>query len=141
MRKIFLSYSALINLWNRYEISHADLDSAVFMFGCTRNALMKPIPKDAVLHAQWLRHGKAAHDIMMPYYMKAEREGRAIWLRKPNGEYRVVNTQFNVMLRSLGMPEVDFGHECFPLNYPATAEMIKRFNINLDPVYYMRTEQ
>jgi hypothetical protein len=136
MRKIFLSYSALIALYNYGEISHADMAHGIFMFGCTPKALKNPLPKDPATRALWLAHGKQAHEAMMPHFNKAEKEGRVIWIRKPTGEYRVANNDFNKMLSRLGLPLADFGNRCFQMNQESIAELLDEMNVQLDPVYY-----
>lgn len=137
MRKIFLSFNSLLNLINMGAISHADMAHGFYMFGCSRALAMDPAPRDREEKRDWLKHGKQAYEMMLPHLLKAEKEGRVIWMSKKDGQFRVVNKDFNEMLKKHKMPEVVFPPGvCIPLHYPTTEKLLVDLGVQLAPIYF-----
>lgn len=142
MRKLFLSFNSLLNLINMGAISHADMAHGFYMFGCSRDVVMDPAPREASELKEWRHHGKQAYGMMLPHLLKAEKDGRVVWLRKKGGQFRVANKDFNKMLAKHNMPEVVFpDNVCIPLHYPTTEKLLKDLDVQLAPIYFTKLEQ
>lgn len=66
MKKLFLSYSALLKLVADGSVTQADLDGGLYYFGCGRDQVFAPWTEDAPKR-------------VMAAVEKAEREGRVAW--------------------------------------------------------------
>lgn len=140
MRKLFMSYSSLLQLINRGFISHADMAHGVYMFNCNRQLVVKPEPPKGEDLAIWRQRYAQAHSFFLPHFLKAEKEGRVVMLTKPNGTYRCAHLDFNKMLKKLGIPELEFVNgQSIPANNVAADALFQELGLQMAPVYITRT--
>lgn len=134
MKKLFLSYSGVLDSITHGYVSHADLASGIYMFQCVRAHAIAPRDRSEYMRREWKRRGIAsAHAILRPNLLKAEKEGRVCWLRKDNGDYRPVREEFNHILARCNLPLIKFGpYEAIPVHIPTTELIILRNNIPLE---------
>lgn len=128
---LVLSWSrVLVGLFSgRLEI--ADLDGAVFYFGCTRSHAFDPAGGGTnelteIAKADPIR-GRQVHAALMAEVEKAEAAGRVAW--RENGTGYHTYQQLNELLEGLGLPTIDHEDAVGPIYFPRVLAYVKEANL------------
>lgn len=82
MKKLFLSYSALLTAITMDAVREEELDTGLYFFGCTRSHAFEPGANGEFDERDHLGDaGLKAHAVLVKALKKAEEEGRCVWHR------------------------------------------------------------
>lgn len=115
MKKLFLSYSALLKSVSNGSVTQADLDSGLYYFGCCREQVFAPWTEDAPKR-------------IMAAALKAEAEGRIIWRTRFGGN---TYQQLGELLLCNGYDAVAT-HDTY--NYGIAVERVRQAGLPLEVI-------
>ena len=81
MRKLFVSFTSALQLVAHGKISMEDLQTGLFMFGCTRDHAYNPGAAGEMDERTADTRYAKAYPVVMQALQYAERNGRALWSR------------------------------------------------------------
>jgi hypothetical protein len=99
MRKLFLSFSGLINQLKEEKVSQEDLDQGIFYFGCTKGHVFGPYEETEAYSADDPDSGRLIHEQIKEAVQKAESENRAAY--REYGKRNNID-QLNTLLTAQG---------------------------------------
>lgn len=115
MKKLFLSYSALLKGITNGSVIQADLDAGLFYFGCCREQVFAPWTDDAPKR-------------VMTAVLKAEAEGRIVWRTRFGGN---TYQQLGALLLRNGYDAIA-SHDVY--NYGIAAERVRQAGLALEAI-------
>lgn len=134
MRKLFLSFSALLPAIVSGQISQEDLDNGFFMFGCHRTHALDPGSKGERDERQGNNGTNAkAHPTLVKALLTAELEHRCAWMNGPNQPRQNPFVAINLMLMTAGLPAMPLPEEATHAHYsyPGIEDYLREVQVPL----------
>lgn len=110
MKKLFISYSALLSAIAMDAVVQEELDNGLYFFGCTRDHAFHPGASGEFDEREHLGNkGLAAHAVLVQALQNAEREGRCQWHRPDSATRLEPFAQLNALLERNGQRKLTPG--------------------------------
>lgn len=137
MKKLFLSFSALLGQIVDGNVTQDDLDKGLFMFGCTRTHAIDPGAHNETDERTWNKGRNAeAYPSLLAALLAAEADGRAAWCRPDMQTRRPPVLVLNELLEKQGMQLIKVSEsDGYHLSYPDLKDRIIHAGIALDAIY------
>ena len=139
MRKIFPSFTGLLQLLKYDRVTQDDLDNGIFCFGCVRDHCMHP-EKQEDPHSNevnWLRlppaEANAIHRRLVDAVLKAEGEGRVAWR---TGQGHMSYSLINQVIVPLGYAPLQ-GRD-YHYSYPSLTDVVEESGQALQVMWQVR---
>lgn len=137
MRKLFISFTSLLRLVARNEVTAEDLDQGLFYFGCWREHAMNPGGRrefdERTLNPDYV----AAHEVIKAAVLRAEPEGRVDWHNGPNRTGSPWS-RLDGLLSKNGVPLLKHRPTTDPwahYSYPLVRDLITEAELPVEVVY------
>jgi hypothetical protein len=133
MKKLFVSFTALLISLNEGKTSEQDLAEGLFFFGCSRAHAFTPFANEETVPCV-LRKNPGIHQKIVAALQAAEQEGRVAWRKERHESYQLLNN----LLKANGFQSLEEDERPFVGNqysYPGVSYRMKKSGIQLDVVY------
>lgn len=135
MKKLFVSFTSLLREVGTGNVTPADLQQGLFLFGCRREHALEPGAANEVDERTWHKgRFAAAHPVIKEAVLAAEKDGRAAWHNVPkrvDSAWRILDR----MLEANGFGPLEhrdmFSNYC----YPGVRDLIAERGLDLEVVY------
>ncbi len=137
MRKLFLSFTALLRLLSEDKVSFEDLRHGLFYFGCTRAHAYEPGSSGETDERQWSNGAYAVgHPMLVNMLRQAEIDGRADWRRTTDAPNRDPWEVLDDLLERNGHKRIKHARSLgWNAGYPAMADALAQAGIDVVPVF------
>lgn len=141
MRKLLVSFTGSLGAMKSGKLTAADLDTAIFYFGCCREHAIDPWKEEG--HGNevlWffrddVEKGREVHAKLVAAIEKAEAEGRCAWRQKGEGQsYEALND----LLAANDIAPISVERNQFNSNsycYPGVTDRVKEAGLDLEVIW------
>jgi hypothetical protein len=121
--KLFLSFTTILGVIARNEVTQEDLDTGLYYFGCVRSHAYHPDAEGERDERSWVKEGGvAAHEKLVKALERAEAEGRCRWHRPDAATRLATYPTLNELLVANGVSALKPKHEFEEYSYPAVRD-------------------
>ncbi|KKU48815.1 hypothetical protein A3E96_03705 [Candidatus Uhrbacteria bacterium RIFCSPHIGHO2_12_FULL_46_13] len=141
MRKLFVSFTGLLQEMVNGRVTKEDLADGIFSFGCMREHALRPW-EDETNEVEWIardvgdERAKEIHAQIVEALWVAEAHGRAQYRTDESNSYE----KLNVLIVANGYPElpcsVEGLHDCGAYSYSGVEDRVRALGLELEVVYY-----